>query len=99
VPKTDTNDLPRWVNDYRVLNANTVLDAFPVPRVDDILADCAQATVWSKCDMCKARQCAFTGSGLTEIEPECILEERSIRVRSTKDVSKEQSSTREGIYA
>ena len=41
---------------------------------------------------------SFTGSGLTEIEPECILEERSIPVRSTKDVSKEQSSTHEGIY-
>ena len=28
-----------------------MLDAFPIPRVDNILADCAQATVWSKCDM------------------------------------------------
>ena len=51
VPKTDPSDLPRWVNDYRVLNANTVLDAFPLPQVDDILADCAQGTVWSKMDM------------------------------------------------
>jgi hypothetical protein len=41
VPKLDTTVLPRWVNDYRILNANTVLDAHPLPRVDDILADCA----------------------------------------------------------
>ena len=39
------------MNDYWVLNANTVLDAFPLPRVDDILADCMQGTVWSKMDM------------------------------------------------
>jgi hypothetical protein len=30
---------PRWVNDYRALNSNTVRDSFPLPRVDDILAD------------------------------------------------------------
>jgi len=51
VPKSDPNDLPRWVNDYQVLNTNTVLDAFPLPRVDDILADCAQAVVWTAMDM------------------------------------------------
>jgi hypothetical protein len=37
VPKTDTVVLPRWVNDYRALNANTVVDSHPLPRVDDIL--------------------------------------------------------------
>ena len=47
----DKNDLPHWVNDSLVLNANTVLDAFPLPWVDDILADCAQGTIWSKLDM------------------------------------------------
>jgi len=51
VPKTDLTVLPRWVNDYRVLNANTVLDAHPLPRVDDILADCAKGKIWSKLDM------------------------------------------------
>ncbi|KAF9536233.1 DNA/RNA polymerase [Agrocybe pediades] len=30
---------PRWVNDYRELNSNTVRDNFPLPRVDEILAD------------------------------------------------------------
>jgi hypothetical protein len=29
VPKTDPAVLPHWVNDYRMLNANTVLDAHP----------------------------------------------------------------------
>ena len=51
VPKTDPVVLPRWVNDYRVLNANTVLDAHLLPRVDDILADCAKGKIWSKLDM------------------------------------------------
>jgi len=51
VPKSDPTVLPRWVNDYRQLNANTVLDAFPLPRVDDILADCAKGKIWSKMDM------------------------------------------------
>ena len=51
VPKMGPNDLPRWVNDYWVLNMNMVLVAFLLPQVDDILADCAQGTVWSKMDM------------------------------------------------
>src|SRR3984885_10361784 len=51
VPKTDPVVLPRWVNDYRVLNANTILDAHPLPRIDDILADCAKGKIWSKLDM------------------------------------------------
>jgi hypothetical protein len=51
VPRTDVTVLPRWVNDYRILNANTILDAHPLPRVDDILADCAKGRIWSKLDM------------------------------------------------
>ena len=51
VPKADPIDLPHWVNNYHVLNANTILDPFPLPQVDDILADCVQATIWSKMDM------------------------------------------------
>ena len=43
--------LPRWVNNYHVLNANMVLDAYPLPCVDDILADCAKGKIWSKLDM------------------------------------------------
>ena len=42
---------PRWVNDYRDLNANTIRDNFPLPRVDDILADCAKGKIFGKMDM------------------------------------------------
>jgi hypothetical protein len=51
VPKSDPSVLPRWVNDYRELNDNTVLDAHPLPRIDDILADCAKGKIWAKIDM------------------------------------------------
>ena len=43
--------LPRWVNDYRKINANTVTDTYPLPRIDDILADCAKGKIWGKIDM------------------------------------------------
>jgi len=42
---------PRWVNDYRELNKNTIRDSFPLPRVDDILADCGKGKVFGKIDM------------------------------------------------
>jgi hypothetical protein len=51
IPKADPTVLPRWVNDYRELNANTVMDSHPLPRVDDVLSDCAKGKVWSKMDM------------------------------------------------
>ena len=51
VPKADPTVLPRWVNDYRQLNANTVTDSFPIPRIDDILADCAKGKIWATLDM------------------------------------------------
>ena len=51
VPKSDPTVLPRWVNDYRQLNANTVTDSFPIPRIDDILADCAKGKIWATIDM------------------------------------------------
>ena len=51
VPKTDQTVLPRWVNNYRALNANMVLDSYPLPHVDDILTDCAKGKIWSKLDM------------------------------------------------
>nr|GAT43224.1 reverse transcriptase-RNase H-integrase [Mycena chlorophos] len=50
IPKADKLVLPRWVNDFRVLNSITVQDQFPLPRVDDILADCAKGKIWSKID-------------------------------------------------
>jgi len=51
VPKTDPTILPRWINNYHQLNTNTVLDAFPLPCVDDILANCAKGKIWSEMDM------------------------------------------------
>ena len=51
VPKSDPTVLPRWVNNYWMLNANTVLDVHPLPHVDDILADCTKGKIWSKLDM------------------------------------------------
>jgi hypothetical protein len=51
VPKVNPVDMPQWVNDYRQLNNNTVIDSHPLPRVDDILADCAKGKIWSKIDM------------------------------------------------
>ena len=51
IPKADKSALPRWVCDYRQLNANTVPDNFTLPRVDDILADCAKGKIWGIIDM------------------------------------------------
>ena len=49
--KADKSVLPRWVNNYRVLNTNTVTDSHLLPWVDDILADCAKGKIWSMIDM------------------------------------------------
>ena len=46
--------MPRWVNDYRELNDNTVADKFPLPRIADILADCGKGKIWGKLDMTNA---------------------------------------------
>ncbi|KAF7783245.1 hypothetical protein Agabi119p4_2621 [Agaricus bisporus var. burnettii] len=54
VPKADSSASPRWVIDYRRLNAVTIPDRFPLPRIDDILADCAKGKIWAKIDMTSA---------------------------------------------
>jgi hypothetical protein len=51
VPKSDLNVLPRWVNNYRKLNANTITDNHPLPLVADILRDCAGHRLYGKIDM------------------------------------------------
>ena len=51
VLKSDPNVLPRWVNDYRKLNQNTVVDNHPLPLVNDILHDCASHSYYGKIDM------------------------------------------------
>lgn len=54
VPKSDPSALPRWVNDYRELDDNTVPDRFPLPLVSEILADCGKGIIWGKLDMTNA---------------------------------------------
>lgn len=51
IPKADPNVLPRWVNDYRQLNANTITDSFPIPLVHEILSDLGQGKVFATLDM------------------------------------------------
>ena len=51
VPKADRTMLPRWVNDYRRINVNTVTNSYPLPRINDILADCVKGKIWGKIDM------------------------------------------------
>ena len=51
VPKANPNVLPRWVNDFRQLNENTITDSHPLPRIDDILNDCAKGRIWGTIDM------------------------------------------------
>ena len=49
--KADPTVLPRWVNDYRALNENTVPDHYPLPCIETILSDCAKGSIWGKIDM------------------------------------------------
>lgn len=51
VLKVDPTILPRWVNDYQNLNPATVADNYPLPQIDDILADCAKGKIWGKINM------------------------------------------------
>ncbi|THH16430.1 hypothetical protein EW146_g4216 [Bondarzewia mesenterica] len=43
--------LPHWVNDYRVINSNTVPNNYPLLCIDDILADCTKGKIWGKMNM------------------------------------------------
>ena len=51
IPKVDTTVLPRWVNNFCQLNANTITDSHPIPCIDDILNDCAKGKIWATLDM------------------------------------------------
>ena len=37
--------------DYRALNQNTVVDRYPIPRVDKILDHLGSSTIYSKIDL------------------------------------------------
>jgi len=54
IPKPDPTVLPRWVNDFRKLNLNTIADNHPLPRIDEILKDCAKGKFFGKIDMTNA---------------------------------------------
>jgi len=51
ISKMDPTALPCWVNDYRELNSNIIINSHPLPRVDNILADCAKGKIWATIDM------------------------------------------------
>jgi hypothetical protein len=51
VPKSDPTVLPRWVNDYRQINDNTITNSYPLLHVEDILADAGRGKIWSKMNM------------------------------------------------
>lgn len=51
IPKADISVLPHWVNNYRKLNKITVPDNYPLPCINDILADYAKGRIWGKIDM------------------------------------------------
>lgn len=47
VPKADPAALPWWVNDYRLLNANTVSNQYRMPQVNEILSDAGKGQWFS----------------------------------------------------
>ena len=51
IPKADPSVLPRWVNDFRQLNSNTITDCYPLPRISEILSDCGGANFFASIDM------------------------------------------------
>ena len=52
--KADPTALPRWVNDFRELNLNAVPDNHPLPKIEEILRDCAKGKLFAKIDMTNA---------------------------------------------
>jgi hypothetical protein len=51
IPKSDPSVLPCWINNYRQLNKNTIMDSHPLPQIDDILNDCTKGKIWATIDM------------------------------------------------
>ena len=51
ISKTDPTVLLYWVNNYWHLNHLTISDNYPLPWINDILADCAKGRIWGKINM------------------------------------------------
>jgi len=51
IPKADPTILPHWVVDHYLLNKVTIPNTFPLPCINDILADCTKSRIWGKIDM------------------------------------------------
>ena len=49
--KADPTMLLRWVNDYCMLNDNTIPDHYLLPWIKMILSDCPKGSIWAKIDM------------------------------------------------
>ncbi|KIJ60970.1 hypothetical protein HYDPIDRAFT_62395, partial [Hydnomerulius pinastri MD-312] len=49
--KADPAVSPRMVNDFHILNHNTILDNHPLPHINEILRDCAKGKIFGKIDM------------------------------------------------
>ena len=47
---------PRWVNDFREINSNTVRDSYPLPIINDILSACGSGKYFAKFDMTNSFQ-------------------------------------------
>lgn len=56
IPKADPTVLPRWVNNFHLINAATVPDNYLMSLISDILADCTKGHFWRKIDMMNSFQ-------------------------------------------
>lgn len=51
VPKSDPKAQPRWVCDYRRLNNIAIPNHYPMPKISEILSDCAKGKFFCKIDL------------------------------------------------
>ena len=49
--KVDMMVLPCWVNNYHIQNPAMIPDNYPLPHINDILANCAKGKIWGKINM------------------------------------------------